>query len=270
MPQKKQTGCRHDASGGPDTCHSDQRAHAKVSNEYVLNIAFYTFIGFTACQFVFALLAESQAMLADSEAMSIDALTYLFNMCAERIKNQPISTENDRELSVSEQEYKRNLRRLYLELFPPLISVICLFAVTVTTMQEASQSLWGKKRQDDEKVSLSIMLIFSALNLLLDVVNVSCFARANMNFGFGLDIVRKEAGDIKETVRRRLSGDSTGLPTETSSLLSIGRNDVESAMANGSDSVNLNMCSAWTVSDFDSLLNYTGPAQACLTVFLFS
>ena len=33
-------------------------------------------------QAVFAIIANSESMLADSEAMSVDALTYLFNLCA--------------------------------------------------------------------------------------------------------------------------------------------------------------------------------------------
>lgn len=33
-------------------------------------------------QAIFAIIANSESMLADSEAMSVDALTYLFNLCA--------------------------------------------------------------------------------------------------------------------------------------------------------------------------------------------
>ena len=178
-------------------------------------------------------------MLADCQAMMVDAMTYLFNMCAERIKNRPHS-ESD--LSEAEQDYKRNLQRLYLELFPPLISVTCLIAVTISTIQDASESLWGKHDADEveEVVSLKIMLIFSALNLVLDIVNVTCFARANMNFG--LDVVGKEARDIRQSVQRRLSGDAS--VTEASSLLALK----EVVECEHESLINLNMCSAWTVS----------------------
>jgi Co/Zn/Cd efflux system component len=61
---------------------------SKPTNEYVLNVAFTPFVGFE-CQAVFALIANSEAMLADSEVMSVDAFTYLFNLWAERIKKEP-------------------------------------------------------------------------------------------------------------------------------------------------------------------------------------
>jgi Co/Zn/Cd efflux system component len=65
------------------------RSSSKPTNEYVLNVAFYSFVGFMSVQAVFALIANSEAMLADSEAMSVDAFTYLFNLWAERIKKEP-------------------------------------------------------------------------------------------------------------------------------------------------------------------------------------
>lgn len=235
--------------------NEESKNSTKVSNEYVLNVAFVSFFGFALFQIGFAIMADSQAMLADSEAMNIDAVTYLFNMCAERIKNRPIS-DYERELLVSERNYRRQMQRLCLELFPPLVSVFCLICITVATVREASQSLWGEKLDGDvdDDVSLPIMLIFSAMNLLLDVVNVTCFARADMNFG--LDIVRNEAMDLRQSVTRRLSGEAKETVTETSSLLAMGVTDVESGVHNFREKtnlVNLNMCSAWTVRNAVSI-----------------
>lgn len=68
----------------------------KPSAEYVLNFAFYSFVGFIAIQAGFAILANSESMLADCEAMAVDAMTYLFNLCAERIKNKPLTEEEKR------------------------------------------------------------------------------------------------------------------------------------------------------------------------------
>jgi hypothetical protein len=70
------------------------RSSSKPTNEYVLNVAFYSFVGFMSVQAVFALIANSEAMLVDSEAMSVDAFTYLFNLWAERIKREPLSGHN--------------------------------------------------------------------------------------------------------------------------------------------------------------------------------
>jgi hypothetical protein len=52
-------------------------------------------------------------MLADSEAMSVDALTYLFNMFAEGIKNRPLSPY---ELSLPSHicKRRRTMKPLYL------------------------------------------------------------------------------------------------------------------------------------------------------------
>lgn len=47
-------------------CHNE-----KPTNEYVLNVAFFSFLGFTAVQTGFAIAANSAAMMQDSEAMVI-------------------------------------------------------------------------------------------------------------------------------------------------------------------------------------------------------
>eukprot|EP01083_Nonionella_stella_P020148 55847_1 len=58
------------------------------TNKEVLGIAFYSFLGFTLLQTSFAIHAKSSAMIADSEAMFIDAGTYLCNLLAEKLKNR--------------------------------------------------------------------------------------------------------------------------------------------------------------------------------------
>jgi Co/Zn/Cd efflux system component len=238
---------------------------SKPTNEYVLNIAFYSFVGFMAFQAVFALIANSEAMLADSEAMSVDALTYLFNMWAERIKKEPLSGDAPLVLQI----YRQEMRRLCLELIPPAISVVTLIVVTIFTLSSSLPTIRGDENgEESEDVDVPIMLFFSGLNLLLDVVNVTCFARAES--AFGLDVVRRGSVTLSEnithTLRQRLSPspslvDSTNVD-ESSSLLprdnnleleAIGDDPTKTtsvAMSRDQphDLVNLNMCSAWTVS----------------------
>jgi hypothetical protein len=189
-------------------------------------------------------------MLADSEAMSVDALTYLFNACAERIKKRPFS-EAELELPLRVRNYRRELRRLYLELVPPTISVSALLIITFYTLKEAYSTLEGDEEgNDEEDVSIGIMLFFSTANLLLDVVNVTCFARAGS--AFGLEVIKRE----NTAIRRTMSGEAA----ENMSLLGNGdtnvdKNDGENYGTTTSISrpegppelVNLNMCSAWTV-----------------------
>lgn len=211
-----------------------------LSNEYVLNVAFLSFVGFLLVQAFFALIANSQAMLADSEAMSVDALTYLFNLMAERVKTRPFSVE-ELELPETQRLYRRELQRLYLELIPPAVSIMTLMGVTLVTLKEALSSLFGESPtdSDDDDVSVPIMLLFSGANLLLDIVNVTCFAQANSIYG--LDITRPSSR--KQTMELGVSED---VAYESTSLLNSDKRVVYDN-ADDVELVNLNMCSAWTV-----------------------
>lgn len=223
---------------------TDKKAHADaegLSNEYVLNVAFLSFVGFLLVQAVFALIANSQAMLADSEAMSVDAVTYLFNLMAERVKTRPFSA-SELELPEKQRSYRRELQRLYLELIPPALSIMTLIAVTIMTLKEAFSTLFGSSptdSDDDGAVSVPIMLLFSGANLLLDIVNVTCFAQANSIYG--LDIIKQSSR--KQTMELGCSEDAAH---ECSSLL---HSDTRVVYDDTDDVelVNLNMCSAWTV-----------------------
>jgi Co/Zn/Cd efflux system component len=164
-----------------------------ASKEYVLNIAFFSFVAFCILETVFAVLASSESMMADAQAMSIDALTYLFNLAAEHVKNQPLSKASLL-LSLKEQARRLELRKLYLELVPPAISVVVLIMITAKTFLEAFNTLRenpaaqaGDGEEEEEDVSVQLMLGFSAANLLLDIINVMCFHRANSMYG--LDVV---------------------------------------------------------------------------------
>lgn len=205
-------------------------------------------------QAVFAMIANSEAMLADCEAMAVDALTYLFNLCAERIKHRPF-TEKELSLPKAVRDRQRAKLRLYLELFPPLISVITLITVTIITLREAFGTLFGEGEAESEDVDIWIMLIFSGGNLLLDVVNVFCFARADQAFGLPAMSQRH----VRDLVRMTSKGaevvhndDEDHYASENTPLV-IGERDkgierMESCFPEDQTyGVNLNMCSAWTV-----------------------
>ena len=228
------------------------------TNEYVLNVAFLSFVGFMAVQACFAIIANSESMLADSEAMSVDALTYLFNMCAERIKNRP-PTEAELRLPLAVREHQIEMRRLYLELIPPLISVVTLIAVTIGALREAFGTLFSEGGEDED-VSAGLMLFFSGLNLLLDAVNVTCFARANQAYG-----LQKTYSDENQPTHFQQHLEAAQLLMECSvgkdaelgnSLTNIKDSDLaltehtthDAYLESWFGNVNLNMCSAWTVS----------------------
>lgn len=156
--------------------------------------------------------------------MMVDVVTYLFNFLAERHKHgTPGMSPRD-----------LRLRRLYLELIPPLISVSTLIAVTVAALGEAFRTLVNKDDTPEGRPDLGIMLLFSGLNLLLDILNVHCFARVDQAVG--------------------LPGRATAGLTEGTPLLERQVSEAESEESTDATGVlNLNMCSAWTHVCADTL-----------------
>jgi len=260
----------------------------RPSNEYVLNVAFLSFLAFTTLQFFFAVIAKSQAMMADCAAMYVDVVTYLFNFLAERLKHGH-SAMSSRQL---------RLHRLYLELVPPLISVCTLVAVTVISLRAATDTILRQTRKlglevndatpETDEPDLMIMTTFSTLNLLLDGMNVGCFARVNQAVGlvpgndgihhhgpghqnhqshekqkdsepdnFHHDNTEPEhpplttaspATTTESTPLLLKPGDGTAAPTVTASVSTCSSDDTETP-----GGLNLNMCSAWTHIFADTL-----------------
>ena len=148
-------------------------------------------MSFTLVQTVAAVIAGSEAMMGDSAAMFVDALTYLFNLVAERKKNQFDQTWQP--CGVGGQHAKRIRQRakrkmvLTMELVPPLISVTTLIGITIVVTQKAVRVLVLDTKRDvslQGDPNINLMLFFSTLNLGLDFVNVFCFAKANHGMGF--------------------------------------------------------------------------------------
>lgn len=235
------------------------------SNEYVLNVAFISFVGFMVVQAFFAIVANSESMLADSMAMSVDALTYLFNMLAERIKNRPPTAE-ELELPVAVREHQIEMRRLYLELIPPCISVCTLICVTIQAMGEATRTLFDNYNGEEEDVSAGLMLFFSGLNLMLDFLNVSCFAQAHQAYGLqrtaaadqqpmNSDSYYEKHPEEANQLIERDDEEAVGIQAvQGSNLIISGHNTHDEYLEDWFGNVNLNMCSAWTVSvDYPTL-----------------
>ena len=185
--------------------------------------------------------------------MYVDVVTYLFNFLAERLKHAHDSSISARAL---------RLRRLYLELIPPAISVATLLIVTVLTLQQAFKYLFARENGDDVQApDLNIMLTFSALNLLLDGVNVGCFASVDQTAGF----IGGHHNSSQHSVDQATVATETTPLVESSSLtlppmdINVGSNSSDGGVDNDSDEhdsqdsteipggINLNMCSAFTV-----------------------
>jgi Co/Zn/Cd efflux system component len=115
------------------------------------NIAFVSFLAFTALQFFFAFIAKSQSMLTDCSAMSVDVVSYFVNYLAEKLKDG-----------------RQERTMLYLELFPPVFSVITLVIVTAVALDQAITTLSDPNPLLQQVPSIGLMLLFSSLNLILD------------------------------------------------------------------------------------------------------
>jgi Co/Zn/Cd efflux system component len=250
-------------------------------------------MGFALVQTGFAIVARSQSMLADSEAMIVDAMTYLFNLVAERLKNRPY-TEQELQLPARVRDYHRKKLRLYLELVPPLISVTTLLVLTVYVTKDAMNTLMAPEMEDsishEEEPSVKLMLVFSALNLALDIVNVTFFSKLKDGLGFsslksggkkGSEEQIMDKAELSQGERSRLLLNESGEFRAYSSVSGKSRTQkskddtgvnvlpLSVDMESGSDADwdieksetgvdeeeesakgNLNMCSAFTVSSF--------------------
>jgi hypothetical protein len=114
-------------------------------------------------------------------------------------------------------------------------------------------------------MSMFYIMLFPGLNLLLDVVNVTCFARADS--AFGLDTIRREGAGFLEhpseskaiikSKSKYFDGEDCGreLESAVTGRLRRGTGDgddghvvyPQAPAINPNNLVNLNMCSAWTV-----------------------
>lgn len=176
-------------------------AQEGASNERLLGTAFVSFMSFALVQLCFAFIAGSQAMVGDSAAMIVDALTYLFNWIAEVRKNRfdRLYTEascTDVASSCSEADRRANKRRrerakrkmvLQLEIYPPLISVLTLIVVVALVMRRSIIILvldMHRPRDQQRIPNVNLMLAFSIFNLALDGLNMYCFASANHLMGY--------------------------------------------------------------------------------------
>jgi hypothetical protein len=190
--------------------------------------------------------------------MYVDVVTYLFNFLAERLKHGN-SAMSSRQL---------RLRRLYLELIPPSISVATLVGVTVMALREAVRSLTSVVPVATDP-NINMMLLFSGLNLLLDLLNVGCFARVDQAVGLPSSFqpshshahhhegeCEGDCGEVSHSHRLKKEG---SVATEATPLVSSDDEQSRSVSSRDSDLdesidskdatgiLNLNMCSAWTV-----------------------
>ena len=246
-------------------------SYGVIANHYVLGVAFYSFLGFTLLQTAFALRARSSAMIADSIAMYVDAFTYLCNLLAERLKDRKSMTEYERQLTPLVLKYRRKMQTLYLELIPPMISVTILLIATIITMKGSIHTLMTPDKIPVDP-NLKIMMVFSVLNLFVDCLNVAFFARTDNGLQLSkssLNLLDNERRGDRYTSSSNTNNEfHISEDTETSHLVTKSFqesfvNDTFESTAHYANDIflddndntnevnqrNLNMCSAFTVSN---------------------
>jgi Co/Zn/Cd efflux system component len=198
-------------------------------------------------------------MLTDCAAMTVDVVSYFINYVAEKLKDG-----------------RHERTELYLELFPPIFSVITLVVVTAVALRNSLDTL-ERAHDPHQDASLhhdpdiGLMLLFSSMNLVLDFLNVGCFARTG---GDGTPTTRHDHratttvayGTTDDECLPTTSRKATA--TERSKLLGTtgstnGKNDHHNCDHDNNDDDdedasffvirNLNMCSAWTHVCADTL-----------------
>eukprot|EP00569_Conticribra_weissflogii_P004514 CAMPEP_0171329520 /NCGR_PEP_ID=MMETSP0878-20121228/1347_1 /TAXON_ID=67004 /ORGANISM="Thalassiosira weissflogii, Strain CCMP1336" /LENGTH=417 /DNA_ID=CAMNT_0011829563 /DNA_START=33 /DNA_END=1286 /DNA_ORIENTATION=+ len=307
----------------------------KPSNETLLSVAFISFMSFATIQFSVAFFAKSEAMIGDSAAMVVDALTYGLNLFAERRKNDPDddieeceNSEVDHKIQQkspnrtrsmnegferiktnSEKELDKKRRNLKLEIVPPVISVSILIVVIGVVLQNAIRVLIldsHRNKKEQSLPNLAIMMTFSILNLLLDIVNVTCFARAKHLMGYNTNVPSGsqieessyegktigdyqlsneigcnsslDGGTVKIKHKNPTAEDSTTIAIYDSSRVLkeqasevIGNDKLSGNEDDGGDErVNLNMCSAYTHVFADTLRSTAVIIASIVAIFVES
>mmetsp|Transcript_11885 Transcript_11885/g.16635 ORF Transcript_11885/g.16635 Transcript_11885/m.16635 type:complete len:354 (-) Transcript_11885:1329-2390(-) len=265
------------------TLVENEETNSRPSNETLLSTAFMSFMGFTICQTIAAVVAGSEAMMGDSAAMFVDALTYLFNWIAERRKNGfdeiwEQEHQADDEVNIEKQKLERERAKrkmvLKMELIPPLVSVTTLVGVTIMVSKQAIRVIILDVHRDESEQAnpnVNLMLIFSSMNLGLDVLNVFCFAKANHALGYETSHEHsKERGQKNQYEGLGTSDDEDSyddgyeepdhdsdagygeISTDDEELKGIvnGHNDI---ILDNDEGPNLNMCSAYTHVFADTL-----------------
>ena len=201
-------------------------------------------------------------MLADTAAMAVDACTYALNLVAERLKSRASLKQ-----------------RLQLEFATPFFSVIALAGVNIFFIRKAAKVVTQHPYiEPEDEPKAKVMLIFSLLNLCLDAVNVTCFARAQKLMGFEVPVIETSTDfssvpqcvgsdnidgseftdhDIKEKVKEtdfsKEAHVACGAKNRLDMIQYEGNDfadygiDADVQSDNCDDSANLNMCSAYTV-----------------------
>lgn len=162
---------------------------------------------------------------------------------------------------------------MHLEIVPPLMSVSILLIVISFVLHNSIHTLVldaNRSKEEQSEPNLRIMMVFSSLNLLLDLVNVSCFARAQHLMGFNTDAQK----EVKEVQQYSDDDENDGLIGDYN--FEVPPSDITTKEPNESEQndederVNLNMCSAYTHVFADTLRSIAVVIASTIAVYVES
>lgn len=190
---------------------------------------------------------------------------------------EPGSIVTTTAVNVAAESYQRDEERalrqafLQLEIITPLFSISALVGITSWILHDAiltflspaspSSPSSASEPETDPRSSpsgpnLNVMIIFSSINLLLDILNMSCFARAKHLLGYKTTSGTRQHLDHHHRHHHSHETNAAEITTAVDNIVvlledgvaSNAKEDPNDHIANDSDddSANLNMCAAYT------------------------
>lgn len=197
---------------------------------FVTTLSFFTFV--VAIWFG-AILSNSLSLLADAAAMSVDVVTYVANMVAEKLK----SNAKDPVTGISSPLSSRT--RFGIEVIVPVCSVSALLATgawisysayEVLAMTPEEEAL-AEAEEASEQVNIATLYAFSSINFFVDLLSVWMFYRK------GSSVFENEYTELS----------ALHLPTQES-VVDIPGNDIDAA-------------SESCISDIDNVQAYSSSSR---------
>eukprot|EP00516_Mucochytrium_quahogii_P003981 CAMPEP_0203759484 /NCGR_PEP_ID=MMETSP0098-20131031/12542_1 /ASSEMBLY_ACC=CAM_ASM_000208 /TAXON_ID=96639 /ORGANISM=" , Strain NY0313808BC1" /LENGTH=242 /DNA_ID=CAMNT_0050652487 /DNA_START=117 /DNA_END=842 /DNA_ORIENTATION=+ len=157
------------------------------SNVALLTIVCVLFSSFALAEIFAAIASHSLSLFGDAVCMVVDSITYGLNMVAEYKKEHGGISETT---------------RLKLEFYIPLLSVTALGTTSIYLLVEAVSTIEHPPSHDEknaESTSDKVMLVFSSVNLAVDIASLFCFARVNKLLGFDSVDHHHDGGSVGNT-----------------------------------------------------------------------
>lgn len=222
---------RHDEESLVENTPTAEEVLTAQRNIRLLLVTTTLFSGFAVAEVFGAIAGNSLSLLGDAMSMVVDAVTYLFNMLAERQKAKGVTER----------------RRLQLEVFVPLFSVVALLATSVYIIVGAAATI-AAPPSDGGNTNEAMMLGFSITNLIIDIVCVTCFAQASKLFGFRTH-EQPQTDDGRETDVRERERANTNLCSAYTHVLADTLRSVAvlvaAAISLKDKSINSSVADAW-------------------------